>query len=223
MNRVTADPRLTEPAHRGLRLGTESEQPVTSAGSSLGLEGVGRRTELLFWLPLADIRRSVLEHLAQFQLVDAFEKTLEAREFGRHETVRIDGNEHDRTPRHHIFVHVLDEEEVFVESNAVHDALDAVQEDDAAFRMVVDERLDDFREEADRGRGVVPISRAVRDPPDWNRGEAVPRAHLFRVDSRDAEPGSSPFDEVLKEPIARLGLFALDEVAGPRLQLDGSF
>src|SRR5437867_12567872 len=88
--------------------------------------------------------------------------------------------------------------------------------------MVVDKRLDYFREEADRGRGIVPIARAVRDPPARTRGEAVPRAHLFRVDSRDAEPGNSPFDEVLKEPIARLGLFALDEVAGLRLQLDGS-
>jgi len=28
MNRVTADPRLTGPAHRGLWLGIESEQPV---------------------------------------------------------------------------------------------------------------------------------------------------------------------------------------------------
>src|SRR5439155_9721225 len=114
-----------------------------------------RRMALLSWLPLENVGRSVLEQLSQFQFVEALEEALEACEFGWLETVRIDGDDHDRPPRHHIFIHVLDEEEVFVESDAVHDRLDAVQEDDAAIRMVVDERLDDLCEAADGRLGTV--------------------------------------------------------------------
>src|SRR2546425_7281140 len=130
--------------YRNRAVGASPEVPSASSAES-------RRIAPLSWLPLENVGRSVLEQLAQFQFVEALEEALEAREFGWLETVRIDGDEHDRPPRHHIFIHVLNEEEVFVESNAVHDRLDAVQEDDAAVRMVVDERLDDLREEADGG------------------------------------------------------------------------
>src|SRR5947209_18746655 len=69
----------------------------------------------------------ILQGEAQFRLLKAFEGALETRELGWLETFRIHRDEDDRFPRHDVLVHVLDEEQVLVETDVGHDVFNAVQ------------------------------------------------------------------------------------------------